>query len=75
MALLQRLLTNDESIRAITNAFDRDTHLPLGSGMTLFYHLLATKTIRIDMLEPLNVEQPLVIQSIDESKLKKVKYG
>ncbi|WP_139995654.1 TnsA endonuclease N-terminal domain-containing protein [Kurthia sp. Dielmo] len=35
MALLQRLLTNDESIRAITNAFDRDTHLPLGSGMTL----------------------------------------
>lgn len=45
MALLQRYLTNDESIRAITNAFDRDTQLPLGSGMTLFYHLLATKTI------------------------------
>lgn len=74
-ALLQRLLTNNESIRAITNEFDKDTHMPLGSGMTLFYHLLATKTLRIDMLEPLNVEQPIVIQSINESKLKKVKYG
>ncbi|GGG26575.1 hypothetical protein GCM10007425_21480 [Lysinibacillus alkalisoli] len=73
--LLQRLLTNNESIRAITNEFDKDTHMPLGSGMTLFYHLLATKTLRIDMLEPLNVEQPIVIQSINESKLKKVKYG
>ncbi|MDQ0273337.1 TnsA endonuclease N-terminal domain-containing protein [Cytobacillus purgationiresistens] len=61
MGLLQRFLTNNESIRAITNEFDKDTHMPLGSGMTLFYHLLATKTLRIDMLEPLNVEQPLVI--------------
>lgn len=75
MALLQRLLANKESVRAITNEFDKDTHMPLGSGMTLFYHLLATKTLRIDMLVPLNVEQPLVIQSINESKLKKVKYG
>lgn len=75
MALLQRLLKNSESIRAITNEFDKDTHMPLGSGMTLFYHLLATKTLRIDMLEPLNLEKPLVIQSINESKLKKVKYG
>lgn len=75
MALLQRLLTNGESVRAIASEFDKDTHMPLGSGMTLFYHLLAMKIIRIDMLEPLNVEQPLVIQSVDESKLKKVKYG
>ncbi|MGI1823267.1 TnsA endonuclease N-terminal domain-containing protein [Exiguobacterium sp. TRN 1102] len=75
IALLQRILTNNESVRVITNEFDKDTHMPLGSGMTLFYHLLATKTLCIDMLEPLNVEQPLVIQSINGSKLKKVKYG
>lgn len=75
MALLQRLLTSNQSVREITNEFDKDTHMPLGSSMTLFYHLLATKTLRIDMLEPLNLEQPIVIQTIDESKLKKVKYG
>ncbi|MEX3748293.1 MULTISPECIES: TnsA endonuclease N-terminal domain-containing protein [Lysinibacillus] len=75
MALLQRILNESQSIREITNVVDKDTHMPLGSGMTLFYHLLAQKIIRVDMLEPLNVEQAIVIQSIDESKLKKVKYG
>lgn len=75
MALLQRILCESKSIREVTNVFDKETHMPLGSGMTLFYHLLAQKIIRVDMLEPLNVEQIVVIQSIDDSKLKKVKYG
>ena len=75
MALLQRILNESLSIREITNVFDKETHMPVGSGMTLFYHLLAKKIIRIDMSEAFNVEQPIVIQSIDESKLEKVKYG
>lgn len=75
MALLQSILSESKNIREVTNIFDKETHMPLGSGMTLFYHLLAQKIIRVDMLEPLNVEQIVVIQSIDESKLKKVKYG
>lgn len=75
MALLQRTLNESKSIREVTNVFDKETHMPLGSGMTLFYHLLAQKIIQIDMSEPLNVEQPIVVQSIDESKLKKVKFG
>ncbi|GLC89709.1 TnsA endonuclease N-terminal domain-containing protein [Lysinibacillus piscis] len=75
MALLWRILENSHSVREITNAFDKDTHMPLGSGMTLFYHLLAQKIVRVDMLEPLNIEQPIILQSIDEGKLKNVKYG
>lgn len=75
IALLKRILDTDKSIREITNIFDKETHMSLGSGMTLFYHLLAQKIIQIDMLKPLNVEQSLTIQTIDESKLKKVKYG
>lgn len=75
IALLQRILNGNKSIREITNVFDKETHMPLGSGMTLFYHLLAQKIIQADILEPLNVEQSIVIQSIDESRLKKVKYG
>ncbi|USK62284.1 TnsA endonuclease N-terminal domain-containing protein [Peribacillus asahii] len=75
IALLQRIISKNQSIREITNIFDKDTHMPLGSGMTLFYFLLAQKIIRVDMLERLDVEQSIVIQSIDEDKLKKVKYG
>ena len=75
MTLLQRFLTSNQSVRALTTEFDKDTHMPLGSGITLFYHLIAQKVIQINMQEPLNVEQPIVIQSFDESKLKKVNYG
>lgn len=75
MSLLNRLLENTESIRIITNEFDEDTHLPLGSGITLFYHLLARKIAIIDMLQPLDLELPVKIMHVDESKLRKVKYG
>jgi len=73
--LLKRVLDTDKSIREITNLFDKEVHLSLGSGMTLFYHLLAQKIIQIDMLNPLSVEETMVIQTIDESRLKQVKYG
>lgn len=75
LSLMKRLLNGTDSIRTITNEFDIDTHLPLGSGVTLFYYLLAQKIIIINMREPLSIEQPIAIKSIDESKLKKVKYG
>ncbi|MGE6896850.1 TnsA endonuclease N-terminal domain-containing protein [Priestia flexa] len=75
LSLMQRLLNNKHNIRVITNEFDTDTHLPFGSGVTLFYHLLAQKIIVIDLLKPLNLEQQIDIKSIDESKLKKVNYG
>jgi hypothetical protein len=75
LSLMQRLLNNKYSIRTITNEFDTDTHLPFGSGVTLFYYLLAQKIIVIDMLKPLSLEQQIDIKSIDESRLKKVKYG
>lgn len=64
MALLQRFLTSNESVRALTTEFDKDTHMPLGSGITLFYHLIAQKVIQINMQELLNVEQLLRINSL-----------
>lgn len=75
MALLHRILNTVESIRTITSVFDKELHLPLGSSLTLFYHLLARKVIKINLLEPINIEQPIVIESINEMKLKQVKYG
>ncbi|MFW5438444.1 TnsA endonuclease N-terminal domain-containing protein [Paenibacillus apiarius] len=41
LSLMQRLLNNKQNIGTITNEFDTDTHLSFGSGVTLFYHLLA----------------------------------
>lgn len=75
MSLLNRLLDSSISVRTITNEFDIDTHLPIGSGVTLLYHLLARKIIVIDMHKPINLEQSIEIKYIDESSLKKVKYG
>lgn len=75
LSLMQRLLNDSRSVRIITSEFDSDTHLPFGSGVTLFYHLLAQKIIVIDMFKPINLEEAIDIKAIDESKLKKVKYG
>ena len=72
---MQRLLGTNDSIRNITNEYDKDTHLPMGSGVTLFYHLLAQKIVIINMLKPIDLEQPISIITVDESKVKKVKYG
>ncbi|MFC0560802.1 TnsA endonuclease N-terminal domain-containing protein [Halalkalibacter alkalisediminis] len=75
MSLMKRLLNRSRSIREITNEFDADTHLPFGSGVTLFYHLLARKIVIIDMQKPIDIEQTIDIKCIDEGNLKKVKYG
>ncbi|KIL74120.1 heteromeric transposase endonuclease subunit TnsA [Bacillus badius] len=76
LSLIQRLLSGaTSSIRITTNQFEMDTHLPSGSGVTLFYHLLAQKVIHINMLEPFSLEQPVLIDFIDETRLKQVRYG
>lgn len=75
ISLMNRLLNNSGSIREITNEFDTDTHLPFGSGVTLFYHLLARKIVVIDMQKTIDLEQTIDIKCIDEGNLEKVKYG
>jgi len=75
IAFLQRIIQGDYSVRETAFLFDKDMHLPLGSGLTLFYHLIVRKILIIDIIEPINIDEPLVIQSIDEDKMKKVRYG
>lgn len=70
--LIQRLLNDESSIRVITNDLDTETHLINGSSLTLFYHLVAQKILRIDMLNPLNTDLPIQIKTVNN---KKVKYG
>ncbi|WP_273130106.1 TnsA endonuclease N-terminal domain-containing protein [Bacillus weihaiensis] len=75
MALLQQLIHTKENIRTVTSTFDKEVHLPLGSSLTLFYHLLAQKVIKVNMLEPINIEQSIYLDSINEVKLEQVRYG
>ena len=75
IALLQRIIREESSLREITINFDKDTHMPLGSGLTLFYYLLAQKIIQIDLYKTINIEEPLVIQSINKDNLMKVING
>jgi len=72
---LHRIIQGNYSVREKALLFDKDTHMPLGSGLTLFYHLLSQKIIKIDMFKPINIDEQLVIKSIDERRMKKVKYG
>lgn len=67
--LLKRVLDTDKSIREITNLFDKEVHVSLGSGMTLFYHLLTQKIIQIDMLKQL-IEGYQLRKTNDQSVLK-----
>jgi hypothetical protein len=73
--LIKRLLNEKATIRVIASQFDRDLHLPSGSGLTIFYHLIIRKIISIDFSKALNLDEIVEIGSIAESDLKKVKYG
>lgn len=45
LSLMQRLLNDSCSVRIITSKFDSDTHLPFGSGVTLFIICLLRKLL------------------------------
>ena len=45
LSLMHRLLNDSRSVRIITSEFDSDTHLPFGSGVTLFIICLLRKLL------------------------------
>ena len=55
-AFTQRLIDSKKTIREISSLFESDIHLIKGSGIALFKHLLARKYIKIDLMEPLNID-------------------
>ncbi|WP_276916556.1 TnsA endonuclease N-terminal domain-containing protein [Aneurinibacillus aneurinilyticus] len=73
--LIKRLLNASASVRTIASQFDKDLHLPSGSGITIFYHLLIRKIIAIDFSKVINLDELIEISVLTERDLKKVKYG
>ena len=66
---LQRLMDANKTVRQIASVFERDVHLPKGTGIALFKHLVARKYIAIDLLQPLNIEQYISIELMRKSRM------
>ena len=66
---LQRLMDANKTVRQIASVFERDVHLPKGTGIALFKHLVARKYIKIDLLQPLNIEQHIHVELLRQSRM------
>lgn len=70
---VQRLMAEDQSVKQIARIYERDFGMPSGSGLALFKHLIITKTIKIDLLSKLNVEDIVQVKSIQQDFSEKVR--
>ena len=68
IAFLQRLIGENQTVREIASVFEKDVHLPKGSGITLFKHLLARHYISIDLFLPLQLDQKVEIDLLVKSR-------
>ncbi|WP_047154581.1 heteromeric transposase endonuclease subunit TnsA [Aneurinibacillus tyrosinisolvens] len=64
---LERLHGNRSLIRDITSSFDSYINLETGTGLLLFKHLIATKQIKVNMNEKIDLNKPAneVVQIAD----------
>lgn len=68
IALLQRLIGSDKSVRQISSLFEKDLHLEKGAGIALFKHLLAKKYISVDLFLPLNFDRQLRVELLMKAR-------
>lgn len=69
---ISRMLQENESIRTISQQFDHDFDLMMGSGLSIFKHLVINKVIEVDLLEKLNISSIIPIKAIREDFSEKV---
>lgn len=56
--LVDQLGSNSASVRRITTDFDTQMHLEKGTGLLFFKHLVATRRLKVNMEEPIDVGRP-----------------
>ncbi len=71
--LIGKLLSEELTVRGIAHQFDKTHGLLTGSGITLFKHLIITKTIEIDLLKKLDVNQITQIKAVRKDFSEKVR--
>lgn len=52
----------------MASQFEKDLHLPKGTGIALFKHLIARRYISIDLFSPLRLDQHLEINLLAKSR-------
>ncbi|WP_077706557.1 TnsA endonuclease C-terminal domain-containing protein [Virgibacillus dokdonensis] len=68
-----RLISQTRTLRTIANEFESDMRLPSGSGLSLFYYLIANKIIAIDLHNELNADEIIGISNIPNDVIEKVR--
>ncbi|QOY37581.1 heteromeric transposase endonuclease subunit TnsA [Anaerobacillus isosaccharinicus] len=70
---VSRMLQVTNSIREISQQFERDFDLISGSGISIFKYLIINKVIDVNLLEKLDVNQIISIQTIRKDFSEKVR--
>jgi hypothetical protein len=59
--LINALEEGAGSLRSITRYYDRYLDVPRGTSLSVIRHLLANRIIRINMLKPITLDEPLTL--------------
>ncbi|WP_240378029.1 TnsA endonuclease N-terminal domain-containing protein [Bacillus piscicola] len=71
--LIGKLLSKEFSVKEVARQLEKNYGLSVGSGITLFKHLVITKTIEIDLSVELDVNQTVSIKTVRKDFSEKVK--
>lgn len=63
------IIGNKVIVREISDSFNDNMVLEAGTGIKIFKHLIITKQIVINMLEPINLDVPIEILNTNSEKL------
>lgn len=68
----RRVIDSTESIRKISGIFDDYFLLDKGTGISIFRHLVMKKRLKIDMMQPININKHIEIKEIDNNYMESV---
>ncbi|EON70943.1 heteromeric transposase endonuclease subunit TnsA [Lysinibacillus sphaericus] len=71
--LITQLFSNEMTVREAAIQLEKVFDLPIGSGLSLYKHLIITKAIEVDLMTKLNVNQIIEIKSIRKDYSEKVR--
>lgn len=63
--LIFKLMNSPNAVREITALFDDEFQLEKGTGLYLFKYLIATKRIKVDMDEKININNIWIFKSFN----------
>ncbi|MCT4605725.1 MAG: TnsA endonuclease N-terminal domain-containing protein [Marinisporobacter sp.] len=65
LSYISRLLKENDTIRNISNNFEKDFMLMKGTGIAIFRYLIINKVIQVNLFEPINVNEKIKVDIIE----------